>query len=44
MITNKFKVFVIDRGINQKKNRKFLQQWAIWVDTSINRKNIRFIS
>ena len=53
MIRNKSNIFGVDRGINRKKNGKLLQQCAtridavfrpFLVDTSINRKNIRFIS
>ena len=45
--------FLVDQGINRKKNGKLLQQCAtlidavfrpFLVDTSIKRKNIRFIS
>ena len=53
MIRNKCNIFSVDRGINRKKNGKRLQQWATRIDavfrpfmddTSINRKNIKFIS
>ena len=53
MIRNESNIFSVDRGINRKKNGKRLQQCAtridavfrpFLVDTSINRKNIRFIS
>ena len=53
MIRNKSNIFSVDRGINRKKNGKRLQQCTtrfdavfrpFLVDTSINRKNIRFIS
>ena len=53
MIRNKSNICSVDRGINRKKNGKLLQQCATRIDavfrpflvyTSINRKNIRFIS
>ena len=53
MIRNQSNIFLVDRGINRKKNGKLLQQCAtridaifhpFFVDTSINRKNIRLIS
>ena len=53
MIRNESNVFSVDRGINQKKIEKLLQQCAkridavfspFLVDTSINQKNITFIS
>ena len=52
-LRNKSNIFSVDRGINRKKDGKLLQQCATridavfcpyLVDTSINRKNIRFIS
>ena len=52
MIRNKSNIFSVDGGINRKKKGKRLQQCpthidAVFrpflVDTSINRKNIRFI-
>ena len=53
MIRNRSSIFSVDRGINRKMNGKLLQQCAtridggfrpFLVDTSINRKNIWFIS
>ena len=38
MIINKSDIFLVDQGVNRKKNGKLLQQW----DTSTNGKNIRF--
>ena len=51
MIRNKSNIFTVDRGVNRKKTGKLLQQCTTRTDavfppfdTSINRKNIKFIS
>ena len=53
MIRNKSNIFLVNQRINLKKKGKRLQQCATridavfhpyLIDTSINRKNVRFIS